>query len=214
MPNLGKYGIIGLGGLIVSIAIFVILSSILNLNTGEQDTQIHSLKPVSQSFDLSDRQKTALGHDSLLVSLFEEPWVPPIEAPYHKVICDYPIIENINKKYTRPALDLPLPEFDPVEISLPNNHSPHKCFYGHRTFSPYLSGKIQKSGSCRFEIQKTDAGLYGGLSWIECSDDAFEEVSRKNIQKTYANNKDPECIPVTSKMTYRLLDEDGNIIPE
>lgn len=126
------------------------------------------------------------------------------------------VVENPHEKYIVRTTVPKAPKFSSPKIELFELESSVPFCHGHSRapFSPFRSGKVKKSGSCRFTLKLTQQGLFDGITSIECSDDVFKTVSVKNIKTMFENEKREGCVPKHSKITYRLLDEDGKIIPE
>lgn len=151
--------------------------------------------------------------------IVHETWTfKPVGVP--RIIGD-PYLENVHYKYPAKMPEPVPPKFEKIEIEFQKSeivgqpYCPPNLY--HRTSSPFSDGKVDKSGSCKYKITLDENGLFENISWIECTDKAFEIHTIRNVSGLYSSVKNKVCLPnenEVEKMHYRLMDEDANIIPE
>lgn len=208
-----KYTFVIVASLILTVGIFLTMSKIstVSFHAPNMDSaNVDSYEEIQISGPTASPD-----HRESLEVISAEKW-KPLSPPYQIIVSDSMSPGNPHEKYAKdlpnpspPALEIPKIELLGSDETIPFCHGR----YGPR-YSPFLSGTVNKSGSCEFELRVDADGRYKGVEWIKCSDETFKEVSLKNIEFMYTRKIRKECFTVRSKITYRLMDEDGNIIPE
>lgn len=85
---------------------------------------------------------------------------------------------------------------------------------------PAFPARAEKSGHCVFTLQVNLTGNVESVKDIKCSDDIFKKHAQKNLLKWKFNlkkNEHGQSIAFQygpQKLIFRLIDEDGNMIPE
>ena len=84
---------------------------------------------------------------------------------------------------------------------------------------PIMPPRAEKSGHCKVRFDVSPEGAPFNVVSTFCSSRVFERPSIKSVQKWKYNPKIVDGRPVSrsgveSKITFRLADEKGNIIPE
>ena len=84
---------------------------------------------------------------------------------------------------------------------------------------PQMPPRAEKSGHCRVRFDVSPEGQPFNVVATSCTQNVFERPSIRSVQKWKYNPKIQDGRPVgrtgvESKITFRLTDERGNIIPE
>ena len=84
---------------------------------------------------------------------------------------------------------------------------------------PVFPRNASKSGSCTFDLEIDERGKTSSIKGLKCSEAVFVEPTRKAAMKWVFRPSIKNGELVTSaapdqKIIYRLLDENGNVIPE
>jgi len=84
---------------------------------------------------------------------------------------------------------------------------------------PIMPPRAEKSGHCRVRFDVSPEGAPFNVITTYCTSKVFDRASTKSVQKWKYNPKIVDGRPVSrtgveSKITFRLTDERGKIIPE
>ena len=86
--------------------------------------------------------------------------------------------------------------------------------------TPSFPVRAEKSGHCIYIINVTILGKVEAVERLDCSDDVFTKHTRQKLLQWIFHPKKDESgnnIPFKvgpQKISYRLTDKDGNIVPE
>lgn len=85
--------------------------------------------------------------------------------------------------------------------------------------SPIMPPRAERSGHCRVRFNVSAEGAPYDVTATYCTQSLFERATIKSVQRWKFNPKIVNGRPVAmtgveNKVTYRLMDERGNIIPE
>jgi len=119
------------------------------------------------------------------------------------------------------SLEGAIPDFEPPKIDRQN----FKIQVSDRDaqplvrIPPIMPPRADKSGHCRVQFDVSPEGQPFNVSTTFCTSRVFERSTIKSVQKWKFNPKivDGRAVSmsgVENKVTYRLTDERGNIIPE
>ncbi len=226
MDNWGKYGFIGAASLIISVGMFAILGKVFEPGNAYIDASTHKTPNMASNTvqPLTDQvaPKTP-DRFHALIELFkvshDEFFTP---APKKNlVICRYPGLESPFKdlNYTPPRKpDLTTSVFSNIEVS-PVQFKSSIAGVNPRRYSPELPPSVTKSGHCYVSYFVNTEFRAENIEVTNCTEPLFEEPTYKAI----SNNTHPPYFPepefvgrqiTNEKYTFRILDENGNIIPE
>ncbi|MEP6341681.1 MAG: energy transducer TonB [Maricaulaceae bacterium] len=82
---------------------------------------------------------------------------------------------------------------------------------------PIMPPAANKSGACKLLFDVNAKGQTTNIQIISCTDDLYSYASRKSLSRWQYNPKIKNGVPVSrcdveTKITFRLIDKDGNII--
>lgn len=131
---------------------------------------------------------------------------------------DIIIIENPHEKYPIGKNNPDMPEIGKIEIELlPDNNitCPH-CGTVKYIDKAKWNGKT--TGHCQFQLLVGTDGIPRRIIELNCSNSYIESIVRESLPKwkyhTKFENGEPVEFTTSSKLSFRLTDEDGNIIAE
>lgn len=138
---------------------------------------------------------------------------PPPPSPEHieASLPDEPIV---------PA-ELPLDPFDPFEIM---SGTPEPVVVDTDEMPifrnpPIMPPRAEKSGHCMMKFDVSGQGTPFNIEAVSCSESLFARASVRAVQKWKYRAKMVEGLPVTrngltTRISFKLTDERGNVIPE
>jgi len=132
-------------------------------------------------------------------------------------------VEKTTKNNKTEHIEINLDNYIPEKSKLTQLHSisdhPHEGTLK-STSKPSFPPRAEKSGHCYYVLKISESGDVAAIDRLDCSDDIFvKHTKQKLLQWVYYPKKDEsgENIAFTVgplKISYRLTDLDGNIIPE
>jgi len=181
---------------------------------------------LSKNENFSKIDFTRHCYDCQTVNLESSDWscgisfpVSPPKASCTKGDCGYPV-------YKKPEFNMPdlsPPPFQSLEISLSGLHgsvNDHHCLNRHhRREIPEFPKHAKRSGHCVFSATIGTDGKAAAIDNITCSETVFKAYAEDAIKRSIFCKTDESGNPVpfelkNSRISWRLTDKDGNIIPE
>lgn len=144
------------------------------------------------------------------------------EPPYPPGICEFPVFESPHEKYADEALILSPPKLDalvPDSFYETIDHQLKISSVLPRANVPKIPASATKSGHCIVSYFVNKQSRAENIMIENCSDPIFEkptiQMIADNIHPPYIPDKNFSGRQVNEqKVSFRIMDEDGNIIPE
>ena len=194
---------------IVTVVLFVLMMSLISEEFSPQDKldlANFEINPKVEEIEVLERKTTVTE-----IKKIETPPPPP---------------QIERQKADRPAepiasLEGAVPEFEAPEI----DRSAFQITVSDRDaqplvrIPPIMPPRAEKSGHCRVKFDVSPEGAPFNVDTTYCTQSLFSRPTIKSVQKWKYNPKIQDGRPVgrsgvESKITFRLADERGNIIPE
>lgn len=194
---------------IVTVLLFVLMMSLISEEFKPEDKlelNAFEINPKVEDVQILERETT--------ITKIQKIETPPPPPQIERAKADRPA-EPIS------SIEGAVPEFEAPQI----DRSAFKITVSDRDaqplvrIPPQMPPRAEKSGHCRVKFNVSPEGQPFDVTATYCSQSLFERPSIRSVQKWKYNPKIQDGRPVgrvgvESKITFRLADERGNIIPE
>ena len=194
---------------IVTVLLFILMMSLISEEFKPEDKiELNSfeINPKIEDVQILERETT--------ITKIQKIETPPPPPQIERAKADRPA-EPIS------SIEGAIPEFEAPTI----DRSAFKITVSDRDaqplvrIPPQMPPRAEKSGHCRMRFNVSPEGQPFDVQATYCTQSLFERPSIRNVQKWKYNPKIQDGravgrVGVETKITYRLADERGNIIPE
>ena len=201
--------IVGLPALAVTAGLFLTMQQLIAEEFTPEDTvEIAELEINPRVEDIAIAERTI---DIAKLTLIEIPPAPPcIEAPK----AEKPTEGVVTMEGAVPAFPLPTLNMKMLDIVTPDKDAQPLV-----RIPPQMPPRAEKSGHCKVRFNVSPEGQPFDVVTTYCTQNLFERPSIRSVQKWKYNPKIQDGRPVgrtgvESKISFRLTDERGNVLPE
>ena len=152
--------------------------------------------------------------DRVMPNRVERVETPPPPPRIEQVEASEPTVEIVSLDGGVPDFDMP--EIDQTDFVITVSDREVQPLV---RIAPIMPPRAEKSGHCRVRFDVSAEGAPFNVQATYCTQSLFERATVKSVQRwkfnpKIVNNRPVAMRGVENKVSYRLTDERGNIIPE